>query len=58
LGSRRSTVIACRTALLVDNDARNIFALSRVLERRGMRILTATTGKEAIHCPMSPRRAW
>ena len=37
-----------RTALLVDDDARNIFALSSVLERRGMRILTATTGKEAI----------
>src|SRR5262249_6230494 len=28
--------------------ARNIFALSSVLERRGMRVLTATTGKEAI----------
>jgi HAMP domain-containing protein/signal transduction histidine kinase/DNA-binding response OmpR family regulator len=37
-----------RTALLVDDDARNIFALSSVLERRGMRILTATTGKEAV----------
>ena len=34
--------------LLVDDDARNIFALSSVLERRGMRVLTATTGKEAI----------
>jgi CheY-like chemotaxis protein len=37
-----------RTALLVDDDARNIFALSSVLERRGMSVLTATTGKEAI----------
>ena len=37
-----------RTALLVDDDARNIFALSSVLERRGMNVLTATTGKEAI----------
>jgi CheY-like chemotaxis protein len=37
-----------RTALLVDDDARNIFALSSVLERRGMRVLTATTGKEAV----------
>jgi CheY-like chemotaxis protein len=37
-----------RTVLLVDDDARNIFALSSVLERRGMRVLTATTGKEAI----------
>ena len=31
-----------RTVLLVDDDARNIFALSSVLERRGMRVLTAT----------------
>jgi len=37
-----------RTALLVDDDARNIFALSSVIERRGMRVLTATTGNEAI----------
>jgi CheY-like chemotaxis protein len=36
------------TALLVDDDARNIFALSSALERRGMRVLTATTGMEAI----------
>jgi CheY-like chemotaxis protein len=34
--------------LLVDDDARNIFALSSVLERRGMQVLTATTGHEAI----------
>jgi CheY-like chemotaxis protein len=39
-----------RTALLVDDDARNIFALSSVLERRGMRVLSATTGNEAICC--------
>ena len=37
-----------RTVLLVDDDSRNIFALSSVLERRGMRVLTATTGSEAI----------
>ncbi len=37
-----------RTVLLVDDDARNIFALSSVLERRGMRVRTATTGREAI----------
>jgi HAMP domain-containing protein/CheY-like chemotaxis protein/signal transduction histidine kinase len=37
-----------RTVLLVDDDARNIFALSSVLERRGMQVLTATTGREAI----------
>jgi len=37
-----------KTVLLVDDDARNIFALSSVLERRGMDVLTATTGNEAI----------
>jgi CheY-like chemotaxis protein len=37
-----------RTALMVDDDARNIFALSSVLERRGMEILTASTGSEAL----------
>ena len=37
-----------KTVLLVDDDARNIFALSSVLERSGMKVLTATTGSEAI----------
>ena len=37
-----------RKVLLVDDDARNIFALSSILERRGMHVLTATTGREAI----------
>ncbi|MDB5595727.1 MAG: sensor hybrid histidine kinase, partial [Hyphomicrobiales bacterium] len=42
-----------RTVLLVDDDARNIFALSSVLERRGMRVLTATTGREAVEIVQS-----
>jgi len=37
-----------KSVLLVDDDSRNIFALSSVLERRGMHVLTATTGNEAI----------
>ncbi|HEV3373253.1 MAG TPA: response regulator, partial [Xanthobacteraceae bacterium] len=37
-----------RKVLLVDDDSRNIFALSSVLERRGMQVLTSTTGNEAI----------
>jgi CheY-like chemotaxis protein len=37
-----------RTVLLVDDDARNIFALSSVLERRGIKVLTAANGTEAI----------
>jgi CheY-like chemotaxis protein/two-component sensor histidine kinase len=37
-----------RKVLIVDDDIRNIFALSSVLERRGMEVLTAGTGREAI----------
>jgi len=37
-----------KQVLVVDDDVRNIFALSSVLERRGMSVLTATTGREAI----------
>ena len=37
-----------KKVLVVDDDVRNIFALSSVLERRGMDVLTAETGREAI----------
>ncbi|HJP83246.1 MAG TPA: response regulator, partial [Fimbriimonadaceae bacterium] len=37
-----------KTVLVVDDDPRNIFALSSVLEPRGMNVLSATTGREAI----------
>ena len=37
-----------KPVLVVDDDVRNIFALSSVLERRGMTVLTATTGREAV----------
>jgi CheY-like chemotaxis protein len=37
-----------KSVLVVDDDIRNIFALSSVLERRGMSVLTASTGREAI----------
>jgi HAMP domain-containing protein/CheY-like chemotaxis protein/signal transduction histidine kinase len=37
-----------RKVLIVDDDVRNIFALSSVLERRGMEVLTAGTGREAV----------
>jgi HAMP domain-containing protein/CheY-like chemotaxis protein/signal transduction histidine kinase len=37
-----------KPVLVVDDDVRNIFALSSVLERRGMNVLSATTGHEAI----------
>ncbi|MCQ4190744.1 response regulator, partial [Methylocystis suflitae] len=37
-----------RTILLVDDDARNLFALSSLLERRGINVITADSGSEAI----------
>ena len=42
-------ILAGRTVLVVDDDPRNIFALSSVLERCNMRVLTANTGREAIN---------
>ncbi|MBV1698770.1 MAG: response regulator, partial [Hyphomicrobiales bacterium] len=47
LNSSDEDLVGC-TVLLVDDDPRNIFALSSALERRGMNVLTATTGAEAI----------
>ncbi len=41
-------ILADKAVLVVDDDVRNIFALSSVLERRGMRVLTASTGREAV----------
>jgi len=37
-----------RLVLVVDDDVRNIFALGSVLERHGMKVITAQTGQEAI----------
>ncbi len=45
---RSDEALAGRKVLVVDDDVRNIFALSSVLERRGMTVLSAGTGKEAI----------
>ena len=47
-----------QTVLLVDDDARNIFALSSVLERRGMQVLTATTGQGGDRAAGADARAW
>jgi CheY-like chemotaxis protein len=37
-----------RKVLVVDDDARNIFALTSVLENHDMEVLSATTGRQAI----------
>jgi CheY-like chemotaxis protein len=45
---RSDDALIGKKVLVVDDDVRNIFALSSVLERRGMTVLTAGTGREAI----------
>ena len=45
---RSDEALVGKKVLIVDDDVRNIFALSSVLERRGMSVLTAGTGREAI----------
>jgi len=45
---RSDDALVGKKVLVVDDDIRNIFALSSVLERRGMGVLTAGTGREAI----------
>jgi CheY-like chemotaxis protein len=45
----RSTEVLCgRKILVVDDDARNIFALTSVLENHDMEVLSATSGQAAI----------
>jgi CheY-like chemotaxis protein len=41
-------VLRGRQVLVVDDDARNIFALTSVLENQDMHVLTATNGRQAI----------
>ena len=41
-------VLQGRKVLVVDDDARNIFALTTVLENQDMEVLSATNGRQAI----------
>jgi HAMP domain-containing protein/CheY-like chemotaxis protein/signal transduction histidine kinase len=43
-----SEVLRGRRVLVVDDDARNIFALTTVLENQEMEVLSATNGRQAI----------
>ncbi|MGA8216334.1 MAG: response regulator, partial [Candidatus Sulfotelmatobacter sp.] len=45
---RSDDALVGKKVLVVDDDVRNIFALSSVLERRGMTVVTAGTGREAV----------
>jgi signal transduction histidine kinase/DNA-binding response OmpR family regulator/HAMP domain-containing protein len=48
-------VLNGRQVLIVDDDIRNIFALTSVLERYNMRILAAETGRDAIQILQNTR---
>ena len=43
-----TTALAGRKVLIVDDDIRNIFALTSILERQEMTIVSAETGRDAI----------
>jgi len=54
--SRESTIVG-KTILVVDDDIRNIFALTGVLETNSMNVLTAESGRQALQvldAPTSP----
>jgi CheY-like chemotaxis protein/signal transduction histidine kinase/HAMP domain-containing protein len=45
---RQDASLAGRTVLIVDDDVRNIFALTTLLERSGMKVLHAESGREGL----------
>ena len=48
-------VLRGRKVLVVDDDARNIFALTSVLENQEMEVSSATNGRDAIRMIQSLR---
>jgi CheY-like chemotaxis protein len=44
----KEAVLNEKTVMIVDDDMRNVFALSSVLEGKGMQVLVAEHGKEAL----------
>jgi hypothetical protein len=47
-GQQADPALAGRTILVVDDDVRNVFALTGLLERYGMAVLSAGNGREAL----------
>jgi CheY-like chemotaxis protein len=47
--SQLDATLRGKTVLIADDDVRNIFALTKVLEKHQMNIVTAIDGREALH---------
>lgn len=45
----REAVFEGRTVMVVEDDVRNVFALTSVIEPKGARVVIARNGKEALH---------
>ena len=46
----KESVFKDKKALIVDDDMRNVFAVSNILEEKGMEVLVGKTGKEGLEC--------
>ena len=44
----KEDALSGKTVLVADDDPRNVFALTSILEEKGIRIITATNGRECI----------
>ncbi len=46
----KESILKDKEVLLADDDMRNVFAISNTLEEKGMKVLVAKNGKEALEC--------
>ena len=58
-GRRGSRCSSGRRILIVDDDVRNVFALTSALEQHGIDVLYAENGEEGLgRCAASPTSTW
>lgn len=46
----KESILKDKKILVVDDDMRNVFALTSILEEKGMKVLVGKNGKEALEC--------
>jgi signal transduction histidine kinase/HAMP domain-containing protein/CheY-like chemotaxis protein len=54
LTAEEARALAGRTALVVEDDARNLYAMTALLERLGMKVMVASSAQEALDTLQSP----